>query len=82
VKTFVGTSANALQVQIWTALIGMLIFKYLQLKAQFGWSLSNLVALLRQQLFVYRDLYRWIDVPFEAPPALAGIHDGQLALFV
>ena len=59
-KTFVGTSANALQVQIWTALIGMLIFKY----------------------FVYRDLYRWIDVPFEAPPALAGIHDGQLALFV
>jgi hypothetical protein len=43
--------------------------------------LSNLVALLRQQLFVYRDLYRWIDVPFEAPPALTGIHDAQLALF-
>jgi hypothetical protein len=80
VKTFVGTSANALHVQIWTALIAMLLLKYLQMKSKFGWSLSNLVALLRQQLFVYRDLYRWIDVPFEAPPALAGIHDGQLAL--
>jgi hypothetical protein len=80
VKTFVGTSANALHIQIWTALIAMLILKYLQLRSQFGWSLSNLVALLRQQLFVYRDLYRWIDNPFEAPPVLQGLHDGQLAL--
>lgn len=80
VKTFVGTSSNALHVQIWTALIAMLMVKYLQMKAQFGWSLSNLVALLRQQLFVYRDLYRWIDVPFEAPPVLAGLHDGQLVM--
>jgi hypothetical protein len=80
VKTFVGTSANALKTQIWTALIAVLILKYLQLKSSFGWSLSNLVALLRQQLFVYRDLYRWIDDPFQAPPVLEGIHDGQLQL--
>src|SRR6202040_147098 len=80
VKTFVGTSANALHIQIWTALIALLILKYLQLKARFGWSLSNLVALLRQQLFVYRDLQAWLDTPFEAPPALAGLHDGQLML--
>lgn len=73
VKTFVGTSANALKTQIWAALIAMLLIKYLQLKATFGWSLSNLVALLRQQLFVYRDLWVWIDHPFQAPepsPAL------------
>ena len=80
VKTFVGTSANALKTQIWTALIAMLVLKYLQLKSKFGWSLSNLVALVRQQLFVYRDLYTWIDNPFDAPPVLAGVHDGQLAL--
>jgi len=79
VKTFVGTSANALKTQIWTALIAMLVLKYLHLRSQCGWSLSNLVALLRQQLFVYRDLYRWLDAPFEAPPVLAGVHDGQLA---
>jgi Transposase DDE domain/Domain of unknown function (DUF4372) len=79
VKTFVGTSANALKTQIWTALIAMLILKYLKLKSTFDWSLSNLVALLRQQLFVYRDLWTWLDDPFEPPPALAGIHD-QLRL--
>ena len=69
-KTFVGTSENALQTQIWTALIAMLLIKYLQLRASFGWSLSNLVALLRQQLFVYRDLWNWIDNPFQPPPLL------------
>jgi hypothetical protein len=81
VKTFVGTSANALKTQIWTALIAMLILKYLKLKSTFDWSLSNLVALLRQQLFVYRDLWAWLDCPFEPSPALTGIHDQlQLAL--
>ena len=80
VKTFVGTSANALKTQIWTALIAMLLLKYMQLKSQYGWSLSNLVALVRQQLFVYRDLWVWLDDPFQAPPALAGVHDAQLEL--
>jgi Transposase DDE domain/Domain of unknown function (DUF4372) len=70
VKTFVGTSANALRIQIWTALIALLLLKYLQFKARFGWSLSNLVALLRMNLFVYRDLWAWIDDPFTGPPAL------------
>jgi hypothetical protein len=70
IKTFVGTSANALQVQVWTALIALLLLKYLQLRARFGWSLSNLAALLRQQLFVYRDLFDWIDQPFQPPPSL------------
>jgi hypothetical protein len=79
VKTFVGTSENALQTQIWIALIAILLIKYLQLKASFGWSLSNLVALLRQQLFVYRDLWNWIDHPFQAPPLMAPALE-QLAL--
>ena len=67
VKTFVGTSANALHIQIWTALIALLLLKYLQLKATFGWSLSNLVALLRMNLFAYRDLWTWLNEPFTAP---------------
>jgi Domain of unknown function (DUF4372)/Transposase DDE domain len=68
VKTFVGTSANALHIQVWTALIALLLLKYLQLKARFAWSLSNLVALLRMNLFVYRDLWTWLDDPFTPPP--------------
>lgn len=68
VKTFVGTSANALKVQMWTALIAMLLLKYMQLRSQFAWSLSNLVALLRMNLFTHRDLWAWLDAPFEGPP--------------
>jgi IS4 transposase len=80
IKTFVGTSANALKIQIWTALIAMLLLKYLQLRASYGWSLSNLVALLRQQLFVYRDLFAWLNQPFEPPPGLQPTSPVQLAL--
>jgi hypothetical protein len=78
IKTFVGTTENAVQIQIWTALIAMLILKYLQLKSTFGWSLSNLIALLRQQLFVHRDLWKWIHDPFQAPPEVEP--DLQMAL--
>jgi len=82
IKTFVGTSANAVRTQVWTALIAMLVLKYLQLKSTFSWSLSTLAALLRQQLFFYRDLWVWLDDPFQAPPALTGVHDDveQLAI--
>lgn len=68
IKSFVGTSANAVQTQVWTALIAMLILRYLQLKARFGWHLANLLALLRQQLFVHRDVWLWLDEPFQPPP--------------
>jgi len=67
IKSFVGTSANAVHIQIWTALIAMLLVKYLQLRAKIAWALSNLVALLRWNLFTYRDLWRWIDAPFDTP---------------
>jgi hypothetical protein len=71
IKTFVGTSKNALLIQIWTALIAVLILKYLKYRASFSWSLSNLVAMLRYNLFTYRDLWSWINNPFEPPPIMA-----------
>lgn len=68
IKTFVGTSPNAVKIQIWTALIAMLILRFLQLQSRFKWSLSNLVALLRMNLFTHRDLWTWLNKPFEIPP--------------
>jgi hypothetical protein len=68
IKTFIGTSPNAVKIQIWTALIAMLILKYLQLRSKFHWSLSNLVALLRMNLFTHRDLWAWLNKPFDIPP--------------
>ncbi len=69
IKTFVGTSANAVKTQMWTALISMLLLRYLQLSSRFGWRLANLVALLRLNLFTQRDLMAWLDKPFVTPPA-------------
>ncbi len=48
----------------------MLILRYLQLKSGFDWSLSNLAALLRMNLFVHRDLWAWLNAPFKSPPEL------------
>jgi hypothetical protein len=70
IKTFVGTSANAVKIQIWTALIVMLILRFLQLRSKYNWSLSNLVAILRMNLFTHRDLWAWLDHPFDVLPSL------------
>ena len=68
VKTFVGTSANAVRIQIWSALITILLLKYLQFKSKCAWALSHLAALLRWNLFTYRDLWQWLERPFDTPP--------------
>ena len=67
VKTFVGTSENAVKTQIWTALIAMLLLKFMQLKSSWKWSLSNLAAMFRFNLLTYRDLWAWLDAPFGTP---------------
>ena len=67
IKTFVGTSENALHIQIWTALIAILMLRFLQLSSRWAWSLSNLVAMIRLNLFTYRDLHKWLDEPFTPP---------------
>jgi IS4 transposase len=72
IKTFVGTSPNAVRIQIWTALIAILLLKYLQMRSRLSWSLSNLLALLRLNLFVHRDLWAWVDEPFASPPQPPG----------
>ena len=69
IKTFIGTSENALRIQIWTALIALLLLKYLHYLSKFGWSMSNLATMLRLNLFTYRDLRKWLDDPFGEPPS-------------
>jgi hypothetical protein len=78
IKTFVGTSENALAIQIWTALIAMLLLKWLHYLSQANWSLSNLASMLRLNLFTYRDLLDWLHNPFGTPPIVPGPE--QLAL--
>jgi len=80
VKSFVGTSENALRIQIWTALIALLLLKWLHHLSKARWSLSNLASMLRLNLFTYRDLRDWLDDPFNTPPLQPLPEQLQLAL--
>ena len=65
IKTFVGTSENAVRIQLWTALITILLLKALKQMARYKWHLSNLVTFLRMNLFVKIDLFEYLNHPFE-----------------
>lgn len=66
IKSFIGTSENAVMIQIWTALITILVLKVLKALAKFNWHLSNLVAFIRLNLFVKIDLQIWLDKPYQS----------------
>ena len=70
VKTFIGTSENALKIQIWTAMTALLVIKWLHHLSLARWSVSVLSAMLRMNLFTYRLLPEWLDEPYETPPAV------------
>lgn len=68
IKSFIGTSRNAVETQIWTALTTMLIFTWLKHVARYKWALANLVASLRLNTFTKIDLFKWLNEPFTPPP--------------
>jgi hypothetical protein len=81
IKTFLGTTPNAVLIQVWTAMITILILKYLKASAKYGWCLSNLVAFLRLNLLVKLSLNELLDNPFQAkpePPPEIGYKQGVL----
>ncbi len=68
IKSFIGTSPNAVWIQVWTALITILLLKVLRAMAKYNWYLSNLMAFIRLNLFVKINLRQWLDQPFKPPP--------------
>lgn len=80
IKSFIGTSENAVLIQLWTALITILILKALKALAKYGWHLSNLVAFIRLNLFVKISLQEWLDNPF-VPPKDSPVNIQQGVLF-
>jgi len=81
IKSFIGTTENAVLIQIWTALITILILKVMKAMAKYNWHLSNLVAFIRLNIFVKIDLQRWLDEPFEPDSNSTPIYNLQGILF-
>ena len=78
--SFVGTSENALRIQIWTALIALLLLKWFHHLSKANWSLSNLASLLRLNLFASRAFQQWLHEPLQTPPLLPSPTQLSLAL--
>ena len=68
IKSFIGTSRNAVETQIWTALATMLLLCWLKYVAKYKWALANLVVSLRLNTFTKIDLEKWLNEPFTPPP--------------
>jgi len=80
IKSFIGTNENAMFIQIWTALISLLLLKHIKEIAEYPWALSNLIAFLRMNLFVKISLTQWLNEPFHQPDYYSN-SDIQLNLF-
>jgi Transposase DDE domain/Domain of unknown function (DUF4372) len=79
IKSFIGTTENAVMIQVWTAMITILLLKFLKAVAKYSWHLSNLVSFLRLNLFVKISLQKWLDEPFEKD--VGKTQENQLSLF-
>ena len=80
IKSFIGITQNAMWIQIWTALISLMLLRYLKEIAKYGWSLSNLIAFLRMNLFVKISLTEWLNNPFK-PTDDFSMQNRQMDLF-
>jgi hypothetical protein len=79
IKSFLGTSENAVMIQVWATMITILLLKYLKKIAKYDWCLSNLVSFIRLNIFVKIDLQKWLDKPFEED--VGNLLNNQTCLF-
>jgi putative transposase len=61
IKSFLGTSRNAVLTQIWVAIITMLLLAYYKFRAKLGYNLSQILKLLQLNLFSRRNLWQLFD---------------------
>ena len=62
-KYFLGDNENAIETQIWVALLANLLLTLVRSKLKRNWAFSNLVSIIRQQLMNYIDVYDFLENP-------------------
>ena len=67
IKTFLGTSSNAVLTQVWIALCVYLMLAYQKFNAKLGSSLQQILRVLQLNLFVKRDLIELFKPPEKQP---------------
>ena len=64
IKSFLGTSRNAMMSQIWVAMIAYLLLSYMKFLSTFKWTINKLMGVLPVILFSRKDLWAWLNEPF------------------
>ncbi len=67
IKSFVGTSRNAVMTQIWIAMCVHLLLAYLKFVNKMSWTMSEILRLLQLNLFARRPLLDLFE-PRSRPP--------------
>jgi hypothetical protein len=62
-KYFLGDNENAIEIQIWTAMLANLLITLIKSNVKRKWAFSNLVSIIRQQLMSYIDIYKFLEDP-------------------
>jgi hypothetical protein len=65
-KYFLGDNENAIEIQIWTAMLANLLVTLVRSKIKRSWAFSNLVSVIRQQLMSYINIYTFLEDPERA----------------
>jgi hypothetical protein len=62
-KYFLGDNENAIEIQIWTAMLANLLITLVRSRLKRKWAFSNMVSIIRQQLMNYIDIYCFLEDP-------------------
>jgi len=62
-KYFLGDNQNAIEIQIWIAMLANLLLMLIKSRVKRQWSFSNMVSVIRQQLMSYINIYRFLEDP-------------------
>jgi hypothetical protein len=62
-KHFTGDNENAIEIQIWTAMLANLLITLVKSRVKRSWAFSNHVSIIRQQLMNYINIYGFLEDP-------------------
>ena len=62
-KYFLGDNVNAIEIQIWLAMLANLLVSLVRSKVKKSWAFSNMVSVIRQQLMNYINIFQFLEDP-------------------
>lgn len=62
-KYFLGDNENAIEIQIWAAMLANFLISLIRSRVKRSWAFSNMVSIIRRQLMNYINIYAFLEDP-------------------